>query len=212
MIREKNQRLVLEHFRIAGANLQPVVRHRAKHHATPSYTSPTCTRCALSSLARRLASDLELLLHDLWAVVFGRIAHNFGFIDWGLAPPVRIRRAVRRALSAAFDEDVSLQCIFPRKALLAVAAGERLHGQVNSLVAFQIMIAVEGLGALIAFEGSVVLLLLAGMMAVHWPAHLMRWVLHVHASNKCHLVSWVVHIGHNWACHRWKIVAAIRWS
>ena len=93
-----------------------------------------------------------------------------------------------------------------------MTAGEWLHRQVNSLVAFQIVVAVEGLRALIAFERSVVLLLLAGMMAVHWPAHLMRWVLHVDASNKCHLVPWIVHVGHNWARHRWKIVTAIRWA
>ena len=62
----------------------------------------------MSSPARRLAINLELLLRYLRAVVLCRIAHNFGFIDWGLAPPVRIRRAVRRALSAALDKDMSL--------------------------------------------------------------------------------------------------------
>jgi hypothetical protein len=65
-----------------------------------------------------------------------------------------------------------------------MAAREWLHSQVDSLVALQIVVAVEGLWALIAFEGSVVLLLLlARMMSVHWSADLMLWVLHVHATN-----------------------------
>lgn len=67
-------------------------------------------------------------------------------------------------------------------------------------MALQIVIAVERLRALIAFEGAVVLLLLLSwVVSVHWPSHLMLWVLHIHATYKCHLVSWVVHVGHNWA-------------
>jgi hypothetical protein len=65
-----------------------------------------------------------------------------------------------------------------------MAAREWLHSQVDSLVALQIVVAVEGLWALIAFEGSVVLLLLlARMVSVHRSAHLVLWVLHVHATN-----------------------------
>lgn len=50
-------------------------------------------------------------------------------------------------------------------------------------MAFEIVIAVEGLRALIALEWAVILLLLLSrMMSVHWPAHLMLWVLHIHAT------------------------------
>jgi hypothetical protein len=74
-------------------------------------------------------------------------------------------------------------------------AWERLHGQMDALVPLQIVVAVEGLRALIAFEWPVVLLLLLSrMMAVHLSPHLVLWVLHVHATNECHLVSWVVHV------------------
>ena len=64
-----------------------------------------------------------------------------------------------------------------------MSAWEGLHCQMDSLVAFEIVIAVEGLRALIALEWAVILLLLLSrMMSVHWPAHLMLWVLHTHAT------------------------------
>jgi len=50
----------------------------------------------------------KLLLHHLRAIVLGRIAHHFRFIDRGLAVSVRIRCAVRGTLSATFHEDMSL--------------------------------------------------------------------------------------------------------
>ena len=83
----------------------------------------------------------------------------------------------------------------------------------DPLVALEIVVAVEGLWALVALEGAVVLLLLLPrVMSVHWPAHLVLWILHVHAAYQRHLVSWVVHVGHNRTIHRWKIVAPVRWS
>jgi len=96
----------------------------------------------------------------------------------------------------------NLQCIFPRKALLAMAARERLHCQMDPLVSLPIVVAVERLWALITFEGSVILLLLLTWM---W------WILHIYATNKCHLVSWAMYIGHDWTCHGGEVVSTI-WS
>jgi hypothetical protein len=106
----------------------------------------------------------------------------------------------------------NLQCIFPRKALLAMAARERLHCQMDPLMSLQIVVAVEGLWALITLEGSIILLLLlTWMMRVHRGSHLMRWILHIHATNKCHLVSRAMYIGHNRTGHCGEVVSAI-WS
>jgi len=57
----------------------------------------------------------------------------------------------------------------------------------DSLMALQIVVAIEGLGALVAFEGSVVLLLLLllWVVSIHLSAHLVLWILHLHvASNE----------------------------
>lgn len=76
--------------------------------------------------------------------------------------------------------------------------GEGLHGQVDTLVALEIMITVERLWALIALEGPVVLwLLLAWVVCVHLAVHLVRWILHVHAAHQRHLVPGTVNIGHD---------------
>lgn len=104
----------------------------------------------------------------------------------------------------------NLQCIFPRKALLAMAAGEWLHCQMDTLVSLQVVVSVEGLWALVALEGAVVWWRLAlGVM----PVHLMRMLrvsLHVHAAYQRHLVSGVVHVAHDGTGHCWQIVPAIR--
>lgn len=51
--------------------------------------------------------------------------------------------------------DTYLKSILAREALVTVRAGERLHGQMNALVAFEVVIAVETLGTLVTFERSV---------------------------------------------------------
>jgi len=84
---------------------------------------------------------------------------------------------------------MSLQCIFSGEALFTVSAGERFHCQMDSLMALQIVVAIEGLGALVAFEGSVVLLLLLLLLlwvvSIHLSAHMVLWILHLHvASNE----------------------------
>lgn len=61
------------------------------------------------------------------------------------------------SFAASFDENMSLQRILPRKALITVAAGEWLHRQMNPLMSLQVMIAVEALGALIAFEWTIIM-------------------------------------------------------
>jgi hypothetical protein len=93
-----------------------------------------------------------------------------------------------------------------------MAARERLHRQMDPLMSLQIVVAVERLWALITFEGSVILLLLlTWMMRVHRGSHLMWWILHIYATNKCHLVSWAMYIGHDWTCHGGEVVSAV-WS
>jgi hypothetical protein len=61
-----------------------------------------------------------------------------------------------------------------------MSAWEGLHCQMDSLVALQIVIAVECLLALVAFVWTIVLLLLTRILSVH---QLMLWILHVHASD-----------------------------
>jgi len=74
-----------------------------------------------------------------------------------------------------------------------VATWEGLHGEVDSLVAFEIVVSVEGLWTLITFEGSIVLLLLL-RVSVHGAAHLVGWVLHVDPADDRHLIPGVVDI------------------
>jgi len=71
------------------------------------------------------ALSLQLFLSHLWAVV-GGITHNLALVDWGLTATIRGTGASRWTFSTSLDEDMSLQCIFPREALLAMAAGEWL--------------------------------------------------------------------------------------
>jgi len=68
-------------------------------------TPKLCILRVLDMRARIYA--LQLLLHDLRTAILRRIAHHFGLIDRGLATISRVR-AIRSALSAAFDEDMSL--------------------------------------------------------------------------------------------------------
>jgi len=64
----------------------------------------------------------------------------------------RVRLAI---FAAAFHQDVSLQCVLAGKALITMSAREGLDSQMNPLMTLQVMIAVEALGALVAFERSV---------------------------------------------------------
>jgi hypothetical protein len=51
---------------------------------------------------------------------------------------------------------------------------ERLDCQVDSLVALQVVVPVEGLGALVTLERTIILLLLLRwMMPIHWSTQLM---------------------------------------
>ncbi len=51
---------------------------------------------------------LQLFLHHLGTIVLGRIAHHLVLVDWGLTISIRVRGAVCRALSTAFDKNMSL--------------------------------------------------------------------------------------------------------
>ena len=80
------------------AELQPFP---SKHHISTSFDM-ICESQTFSTEASKL------FLHHLRTVIFGRVTHHLRLVDWGLAVPVRIRCAVRRTLSAAFDEDMPL--------------------------------------------------------------------------------------------------------
>lgn len=100
-------------------------------------------------------------------------------------------------------KSTNLQSVLAREALLAVAARERLHRQVDALVALQVVVPVEALGALVALERTVVLLLLLLLAVVavhvlHPTAHLVR-VLHAHAAHEGHLAAGAVYVGHDGA-------------
>lgn len=59
---------------------------------------------------------------------------------------------------------IYLEGILSREALLAVATGEGLHSQVYPLVPLKVVVAVEALGALVAFERTIVVRLLLWRM------------------------------------------------
>lgn len=95
-----------------------------------------------------------------------------------------------------------LESIFPREALVAVSARERLYSEMNALVTLQVVIPVEALRALITAERSVglrvgllhvvvtVQLLHGGVstVVVHW--HAVR-----HAVDKRELAVRVTNVG-----------------
>jgi hypothetical protein len=114
-----------------------------------------------------------------------------------------------------------LECVFAGETLVAVAAGEWFHCQVNALVSLQVVIAVETLRALIALEGPVIYRLgLLGVCAVN--------VLHVgrvatveateavHAVDERQAVARVADVREHGSRHRiaiWSLVRVwrLRW-
>ena len=94
-----------------------------------------------------------------------------------------------------------LQRVLPREALIAMLAGKRLDGQMNALMALEIVIPVEALGALIAFEGAVVG---GGLLVVRGPQEVRHCGCgaavdghhaRVHAADEGHLAVWIVDVG-----------------
>lgn len=61
---------------------------------------------------------------------------------------------MKTKLPPVLSSSTHLQCVFTAEAFVAVVARERLDRQMDPLVALQIVIAVERLGALVALEGS----------------------------------------------------------
>lgn len=109
-----------------------------------------------------------------------------------------------------------LEGIFARETLVAVAARERLDGQVNSLMSLQVMIPVEALWALVASERSVVLciwllwvvaiqLMHLGCMATIEAWHHAVWHS---ASNQGKLTVRVCNVGKYWLVH-WVAVGPV---
>lgn len=105
-----------------------------------------------------------------------------------------------------------LECIFSGEALVAVGAGKGLDGQMDPLVALEIVVAVEALGALITLERPIVgcLLLLVGMSQEMGNRGRVATVEALHHSrvdpaNECQLPVGIVDVGENWR-RAWDIV------
>lgn len=122
--------------------------------------------CGCGDIAGYAETDqsLDTSIQDGAAIFAADFPFKIGSVVGG------VRIAV---LAAAFNEDVSLdklvtsqdivsrlssthlKRVLSRETLITVGARERLHGQMNSLVAFQIVIAIEALWALVALEWSI---------------------------------------------------------
>jgi hypothetical protein len=63
-----------------------------------------------------------------------------------------------------------LECVLPRKALVAVVAGKRLDSQMYPLVSLQVVVPVEALWTLVAFERPIV----CRWLLVRWMTEEMR--------------------------------------
>jgi len=202
----------MEHFRISGGR-EVTARNVRRLCRNPVPTKPPINFVYYDEWAPLKERELQLLLHHLRTIILSRITHHLALVNWGLAISIRVRSAVGGTLPTTLHQDMSLQCIFPGKALLAMSTGEWLHCQMDPLMSLQIVITIERLWTLVTFERSVILLLLLSrMVAVHWRTHLMLRILHAHSPHKRHLISWAMHIGHDRTGHRRKGIAAIRWS
>lgn len=109
-----------------------------------------------------------------------------------------------------------LQRVLAREALIAVRAGERFHGQMNPLMTLEIVVAVEALRTLVAFEwpvgsrhwytmvwwvGPIEMLCTSHMTAVE-P----RQKPCLYATHHRHRAIGAVHVRHNRSVHRWQRV------
>lgn len=79
-----------------------------------------------------------------------------------------------------------------------MAAREWLHRQMNTLVALQIVIAIERLRTLITFEWTIVVRHLLRMMpAIQWSGHLLGICHAAHSAEESHLTARLVNIRHD---------------
>lgn len=129
---EKSHKSTRNASRVFGALPQAMIAGSRIYspQCTPQVPSPPTIPTAISIVVLRYADstigDLQLFLHHLWTCAFRRIAHDLGLVNWGLAS-TGVCGAVGR-LTAALDEDMSLQCILAREALFAMATREWLDG------------------------------------------------------------------------------------
>lgn len=93
-----------------------------------------------------------------------------------------------------------LEGVFPGEALLAMAARERLHRQVDTLMPLEIVIPVEALGALVALEWAVI-----GRSGSRMTVHVlearcvagMESGYHAGHANQLHLPTRTMHVRHD---------------
>lgn len=110
--------------------------------------------------------------------------------------------------AAAFNKHVPLESVLAGEAFVAVAAGERLDGKMDALVALEIVIPVEALRALIASEGPVVcwvwLYRVVWVHMLHRSVSTVVWHRHsrCHTIHQCQLSAWVTDVRQHWAKRR----------
>jgi hypothetical protein len=106
----------------------------------------------------------------------GRVTVVVTRARWQSRGKVNLRRVrvIRALLSASLDQDMPLESILSGERLVTVFARERLDREMDALVTLEIVIAVEGLRALITLERALVLL-----VALLHAAMMMRLVQRV---------------------------------
>jgi len=117
-----------------------------------------------------------------------------------------------RGFATAFDKDMALQSILSGEAFIAEFAREGFDREMDSLVPFQVMIAVEALRALVTFEGPLSLGW-SGLAVVQEVAHArgvpaVEAMHHVrmHTSHESQLAVGIADVGEDW---RWREKASI---
>ena len=98
-----------------------------------------------------------------------------------------------------------------------MTTGKGLDGQMDSLMAFEIMVSIEALRALVTFKGPILRLLLGVCLGCHvymGNLSVVGIACHQpirHSPDQSHLGSWTVKIGHDGTSHGGQGIVVI-WS
>lgn len=130
--------------------------------------------------------------------------HGTALLGLGRNGTTHLLDVCRCSFAATFDENVSLQCVLARKALVAVTAWEWLDSEMDALVSLKVVISIEALRTLIASEWPVILRIwwlrvtvhgghVRSMAAVEGWHHARRYG----TAHQRELSIGVVHVGEN---------------